>query len=128
MVGFIIAIILAAVDFIAGDLNELRNYKLVCSYEIFDILSERIYVCRRKGAQHLEEVYGSRGIVNELITGKTWNSSFHLIADIHGILMELRPMTPDDWWLIKREFHHKQAPMYFIGLDVFDKRCPDIDA
>merc|ERR1712039_222288 len=71
MVGFIIAIILAAVDFIAGDLNELRNYKLVCSYEIFDILSERIYVCRRKGAQHYEEVYGSRGIVNELITGKT---------------------------------------------------------
>lgn len=127
--GFVAALVLILVDFIAGDLQSLMWYRLNCSYEIIKILPNRVFICRRNGASHQEECFGARGRVAESITGLgAWQRSFYIIADIHGVLTELRPVKRETWHQIYDEQCATARPLSFGALDVLSEDYPAINS
>lgn len=120
---------LMIIDFFAGDLQTLLWYRLNCSYEIIKILPNRVFICRRHGASHQEEVFGSRGTVAESITALgAWQRSFYIIADINGVLAELRPVNRETWLSIYDEQCESSKDLSFQGIDVFTEDHPAIGA
>lgn len=128
LVGFSAAIALMVVDVLLGDLQTLMWYRLNCSYEIIKILPNRVFICRRHGASHQEDVFGTRGRVAESISGLgAWSRSFYIIADINGILAELRPVSEETWKSIYNE-QRGSRELTFLGRDVFSEDYPAVGA
>lgn len=124
--GFILSLIAMLVDIIAGDFRTLLDYRFTCCYTIEKVLPNRVYVCRRHGAADYERKFGVRGNVHEKISGKgVWDNSCILIADIHGIITELRPMGYADWFdLLKRVERTEQMEKCY-GIGIYDNTLPD---
>merc|ERR1719223_14248 len=101
-----------------------------CSYEVLMPLPNRIFICRRHGAAHSRDVYGSCLPVNEKITGMgSWAPDFVLIADVSGLICELRPMRKEDWKLLVEEHAlNPKAPQRYFGMDVFAPGSATVDA
>merc|ERR1719188_2476451 len=68
VIGFIIALGAFVVDLILGDLATVLDYRYTCNYEVIRILPNRVFICKRKGAAHYEDEFGSRGEVHEWLT------------------------------------------------------------
>jgi len=120
-VGFFIALFLGIIEIILGDGAALLATRYQCSYEIVEKMPNRVYVCRRHGAAHSQEIFRRGPPVHEMISGIAgWTSDCVIIADIQGIIMELHPMSNMDWkalWLQKQacEDHIHR----YVGLDIF---------
>jgi hypothetical protein len=121
LVGSIVVIACAFVDVALGDLGSFFNYKLHCKHVIVKIpTNSRLMICERFGAHHQEEIFGSRGHVEEEISGfANWKHTNSLIADIHGLVVELRPLEVEDWLKVRDQFYKSQTPLPYICLDVF---------
>jgi len=129
-VGFVIALMICVLEILLGDGSAVSAYRLHCSYEVLRPLPNRIFVCRRKGAAHSEETVGRSEPVCEKITGiGYWEEDMALIADVKGLIVELRPMSRKDWDLIWAEKRDKEDVIHrFIGLDVYSPGAATIDA
>lgn len=128
--GFIIAIAFCVGEIVIGDGGALGGYRLHCSYEVIRVLPNRIFVCRRHGAAHSADILGRSLPVNEKITGMgNWQPDFVLIADVKGLIVELRPMSINDWKLVFTEkmIDHETIHRY-IGLDVYSPGAATIDS
>lgn len=135
ILGFIVALLFCFLEMILGDGGAILAYRLHCSYEVIRPLPNRIFICRRHGAAHSQDI-GEKFIhVSEKITGMgSWQEDFAIIADVKGLLLELKPMSKDDW---KRIFVESQLPEdetngpvihRFIGLDVYSPGAATVDA
>jgi len=125
IIGLVVAIAAFLNDLLMGDLKAVQNYRHMCSYEILRVLPKRVFVCRRNGAAHLEDEFGSRGVVSPDISGiGSWEQTYSLIADMHGILVELRPMSEEDWARLRVEYEQRRQGMSFAGLDVYNDKMP----
>lgn len=130
MLGFTIAIAFCLGEILIGDGSALTGYRLHCSYEVIRVLPNRIFVCRRHGAAHSADILGRSLPVNEKITGMgNWMPDFVLIADVKGLIVELRPMDVMDWKLVFQEkMMNHEAIHRYIGLDVYSPGAATIDA
>lgn len=130
MVGFGIALAICVLEIMVGDGGAISGYRLHCSYEVIRVLPNRIFVCRRHGAAHSHDILGRSQPVNEKITGMgNWQADFVLIADVKGLIVELRPMTFNDWKLVFTEkMMNNDAIHRFIGLDVYSPGAATIDS
>jgi len=127
MIAYLVALILLLVDLWKGDLQTVWCYRLNCHYEVIKDLPGRVFICRRHGASHLEHMFGDRGQVDEMIHGMgTWNRNFYLIADINGMLAELRPVHVDDLLKIYDEWCEKSVDLSFYALDSFGVEFPTV--
>ncbi|CAE8604183.1 unnamed protein product, partial [Polarella glacialis] len=93
MTFIILALLVTGFDFVDQDLRLIMNYRLLCSYELIAVLPNRVYVCKRIGAAHVEEVTGEKRPIGECIIGRLWRSDFALIADLNGVLVQLHRPT-----------------------------------
>lgn len=130
LIGFLVALVLCIVEMVLGDGGAICAYRLHCSYEVLQPLPNRIFVCRRHGAAHSADVIGRGNPVDEKISGfGHWASDYALIADVKGLIVELRPMDAADWKLL---FQEKQidsdAVHRYIGLDVYSPGAATVDA
>eukprot|EP00448_Togula_jolla_P025137 CAMPEP_0170650748 /NCGR_PEP_ID=MMETSP0224-20130122/45981_1 /TAXON_ID=285029 /ORGANISM="Togula jolla, Strain CCCM 725" /LENGTH=152 /DNA_ID=CAMNT_0010982457 /DNA_START=68 /DNA_END=527 /DNA_ORIENTATION=- len=115
---------IALADIVGGDGSMLLCYKLTCSYKILRVLP---FCLSSGGAAVLEDTLETRVKVDAAITGlATWERSFVLICDIHGLLIELEPMTIADWEKIRHEFSSTTMEPYFCNLGVFNEDHPSI--
>lgn len=115
--GLILALLVAMVDFAVGDGSMIFALRLQCCYEIMQVLPQRLFICQRKGACDLETLCGKRGAVSEMVSGFCpWESSHTLIADIQGIIVELRPMELKDWQRLTKA----EKNLHFLGVDIYD--------
>lgn len=128
--GFIVALIFCIAEIVAGDIGSLIAYRLHCSYEIVKTLPNRIFICRRLGAAHSQTEDSRSNGVSEKITGMgSWQEDFALIADVKGLIVELRPMSLEDWKLVTMEKQEKEDMIHrYIGLDVYSPGAATIDA
>jgi len=139
-IGLTIAIFLLGLDIFFGDFEMLRNSRLNCQYEVIRALPNRVLVCRRHGAVQNEKIYGLRGQVDECVSGvATWATNMYLIADIQGLLVELRPMSEKEWVKLNNVYQilctsntqaakaGKKMPSYY-GLDTYSDIRPSLDA
>lgn len=128
--GFIVAIVFCIAEIIAGDIGSLIAYRLHCSYEVVKALPNRIFICRRLGAAHSQSEDSRSNAVSEKITGMGfWQEDFALIADVKGLIVELRPMSLEDWKLVFMEKQEDEGIVHrYIGLDVYSPGAATIDA
>lgn len=101
---------------------------LHCHYEILRIYPNRVVLCRRVGGSY-ETARLSKPAHQDVTGIGNWEQTFILIADIHGILYELRPVTIKDWkalWESHRakEDDEEDSRPVFVGLDVFWEEEP----
>jgi len=128
--GFVGALIMCLLEILIGDLGALVAARYLCNYEILRVIPNRIYVCRRHGAAHSQEIFGDVVPVSERITGMgAWQSDFALIADVKGVVMELQPMTKDDWkaMFLEKQMNEEHIHRY-LGLDVYSPGAATTDA
>lgn len=119
LVGFLLTLGAAVADFLSGDVVALYSFRFHCSYEILQSLPNRVNLCYRHGAAFLEEKFGGRGLVPEKVTGMASDRHHHLIADIGDLILELRPLTEDDWQAIfERHIHGAEPePIPYVNLE-----------
>eukprot|EP00932_Pfiesteria_piscicida_P015878 SRR837773.2885.p2 GENE.SRR837773.2885~~SRR837773.2885.p2 ORF type:complete len:260 (-),score=76.70 SRR837773.2885:35-724(-) len=126
IIGYLGAIACMIVDVVFGDLVALRSIGLYCRYEVITACPQRVFVCRRVGAAWIEEAFGHRGVVNEKVSGfPTWEKHHTLIADIQGMLVELRPITKAEWETLYDQNVVFSEPLSFLALDLYNKKTPD---
>jgi len=124
VIGTVLVVLLSAVDFALGDLSQLLSYRHLCAYEVLSMLPNRVLICQRRGAAHFEDTFGDRGLVPEAISGMgSWARSFTLIADMHGLLFELRPMSQADWQALRIRIDTNRKVPPFVGLDIYSDHC-----
>lgn len=125
-IGFLAAVVCVIVDIFFGDLTAVRSIAWYCHYEVMIPLPNRVFICRRVGAAWMEDTFGTRGQVSEKVTGfPLWDKTHTLIADIQGMLMELRPITRTEWETLYDQNVVYTEPMAFLGLDLFTRQTPD---
>mmetsp|Transcript_57627 Transcript_57627/g.146530 ORF Transcript_57627/g.146530 Transcript_57627/m.146530 type:complete len:371 (-) Transcript_57627:93-1205(-) len=125
LLAFVIAMVAASVDLMKGDFEALRWFGLHCRYDVVKVLPSRVFACRRVGACYSEDIFGSRPKVDEVVSGFfPWEHDHVLIADIQGILMELRPMQLDDWLAIYDQNVVGSEALSFLSLDMFNNEMP----
>jgi len=121
LLGFFLTIVLAIVDFVQGDLAALLAYKLHCTYRVLHSLEGRLWVCYRDGAFAWEEMFGDRGKVHEDVSNlAVWERRHHLIADIGDLLVELQPLSEDDWAALRERYLVGSDPIPYLAIDAFD--------
>lgn len=132
--GFFACILVFVTDFTFGDCVQLIHYRYLCRYKVMRELPGDLFVCRRIGAAHLEESFGSRGKIPYEITGFAfWKRTYTLICNLHGLLVELRPMEKADWDMISEDLlaervAGRSAELYYYSLGVYNKGRPNYEA
>eukprot|EP00435_Cladocopium_sp_Y103_P075688 s3_g62.t1 len=112
---------------------------------VLDQLPARVFLCSRQGAAHLDDVLGQRlGITTEVI-GCAWDSRYSLIADLGGMICELRrPRLPELYALLQEglfsperwtleipeveEFQENQEDYGFLSVKCFSTDRPNFDS
>lgn len=128
ILGYLLVLIICGCDLYYGDVRMLATYRLHCHYEILRIYPNRVVLCRRVGGSY-ETARLSKPAHQDVTGIGNWEQTFILIADIHGILYELRPVTIKDWkalWESHRakEDDEEDSRPVFVGLDVFWEEEP----
>lgn len=127
IVGFVLGFVTCLGEFGLGDGGALKSYRLHCSYEVLRALPNRIFICRRIGAAGSEQANRDIPPVNECVTGMgAWQLNYALIADVKGLIVELKPMSQNDWTEVYEERHIRGHR--FIGLDIYNPSAPTVDA
>lgn len=121
-IGFVV------VDFITGDLRLLGNYRLLCTYSIIHELPRRVFVCRRHGAAHLKDVVGERKPISEAITGTLWRDDMSLIADLNGLLVELRRPALHEATMMHEEYQERCVDHGFLSVPTYTRDRPCFSA
>jgi hypothetical protein len=115
------------VDVLYGDLQRLSVFKYSCHYEIMQALPNRVFVCKRHGVAHNEGYFRRmfiRGEVDSDLTGTGWSKILALVADVQGILFELRPMDAEEWFQFGCDYMSDPFPRKFTGLDCYNDQWP----
>lgn len=126
--GFVVVLATMGADVLLGDLRVFLTARLLASWEITHCLPRRLFVCKRHGAMSYEKRFGARGKIPEEVVGfSPWASDQALIADIQGVLVELRPMTDHAWELLYEQSNHDER-IGVVGLDIFSDKFPTLRA
>mmetsp|Transcript_6278 Transcript_6278/g.11771 ORF Transcript_6278/g.11771 Transcript_6278/m.11771 type:complete len:492 (-) Transcript_6278:69-1544(-) len=126
IVAAVLCTILAIADLILGDAIIIRAFRFNASYEIQKALGNRVYVCKRIGGEQAKQFGFSIGVDPSVSGLETWTSEHIMIADIEGMIMELRPMRIKDWIQAEAALEQQQGhgseliPLVFTGLDLVE--------
>lgn len=125
LIGCVVILLCLLVDFL-GDLQAVASARLLCRYKVIKECPNRIFVCRRFGGAFLTQDYAE---VSPLVTGVgAWTDELALIAEVRGLIVQLKPMLLEDWEYVCRTKALNGEPMRYMGLDLFNKEHPDMDA
>lgn len=103
--GYIIATVMSLLDIVTGDGVALLCRGLECKYEIIRELPNNVWVCKRKdgqpeGSGSTTQAKRDRVKIHSGICGvHNWDECLDLvlIADVHGLLVELVRPNKDEW-------------------------------
>lgn len=115
--AFVVIILILLFDFCVGDFVSLNNIGSHCTYEVLKQLPKRIFVCRREGGAFINR--GDCGKISEIVTGMAHMDDMEMIAEVRGIVVQLLPMTRQDWFMAWDQLTNTGTHVSFMGLDVF---------
>lgn len=55
-----------------------------------------------------------------------WTTQNHLIVELEGLMVELRPMRKEDWSKAAQEFSETNVPITYVSLPLCEYDGPDI--
>jgi len=118
--GAVISVALALLDICLGDGNSLASYRFLCKYEVLREMPGRVFICQRHGAAHQEDAFGPRGAVDQCVTDMgAWKHNYSLIADLKGLVVELRPVDPEEWKAAAELYYKTKEVLPYVTLPVF---------
>mmetsp|Transcript_29776 Transcript_29776/g.69260 ORF Transcript_29776/g.69260 Transcript_29776/m.69260 type:complete len:452 (-) Transcript_29776:215-1570(-) len=124
LLGFVLISVCLLIDFLAGDIGQIIDFKHTCTYEVVRSLANRVYVCKRIGAGYTKE-YMERPFVDEFVSGVgNWDHTYVILCDLMGIVVELQPMQLEDWVQVMDSAKSALDPVNFISLNVYNDECP----
>lgn len=131
--GFLIGCACVCLEILIGDLSALASVRLHCSYTVLRSLPNRVFICQRVGAAGSERLSTTSPPVDQKITGiGEWQVNMALIADVKGLIVELRPMGKVEWAALFEELLASNEPSElcyrFIGLDLYSPSAATVDA
>lgn len=124
MVCILLSIVIIALDFFTGDMRVLKNVRFLASYSIIAELPNRIYLCKRHGAAHFQDVVGEREKIADAVIGKGFKSTMALIADLNGLLVELRRPTLKEAQMMHEEYQESCTDHGFLSLRTYTRERP----
>lgn len=122
-IGSVLLIACVVAELALGDLRILTTYRFHCSYEVERALGQRCFVCARHGAATLYQEFTKLSFapIDEIITGvPLWTQNHHLICELDGFMVELKPMTRDDWKRASKEYNWHLKALTYISLPVVE--------
>jgi len=119
-VGAGLVLILVLLEVWAGDLTFFSTYRFHCSYKIMKCIGGRVYVCEREGAMGMNAYTGREAdkMAPHVSTLPKWTVMNHIIAELEGLMVELRPMSPEDWRRAAEDFSWNLTPVTFVSLPI----------
>ncbi|OLP93923.1 hypothetical protein AK812_SmicGene24098 [Symbiodinium microadriaticum] len=104
---------------VPAEVFSLWSYRFECSYKVLDELPDRVFLCSRRGAAHLDDVMGAR---------LAWDPRYSLIADIRGLLCELRRPRLEELQELIETFQESQEDFGFFSVKCFSSDRPNYAA
>mmetsp|Transcript_37522 Transcript_37522/g.88178 ORF Transcript_37522/g.88178 Transcript_37522/m.88178 type:complete len:420 (-) Transcript_37522:196-1455(-) len=128
-IGSSLLFVLVSVEIILGDCFFFPSYRFHCSYRILRSLGCRVYVCEREGAVGMPAVVGRTPdkMPHRIVQLPKWTTQNHLIVELEGLMVELRPMRKEDWSKAAQEFSETNVPITFVSLPLCEYDGPDIE-
>lgn len=123
--GSVLTITCVALEILLGDVRLITTYRFHCSYEVVSSIGCRCFVCIRHGAATLYQEFKKLpfGPIDEKLTGvPLWTHNHHLVCELDGFMVELKPMTKEDWRRASREYNWHLKALTFISLPVVDEK------
>lgn len=126
--GTILVILLVLLEFWAGDCSFFSTYRFHCSYKLIRCVGGRVFVCEREGAKGLNSQLGREPdrVAPEISKLPKWTALNHLIAEMEGLMVELRPMTAEDWSAAAQDYKKNLTTVSFVSLPVFEYEGPTL--
>lgn len=122
-IGSLLLLVCVAAEIALGDLRIMTTYRFHCTYEVVGSRGQRCFVCTREGASTQYSEFNMKFVpIDERVTGvAAWTECHHLICDLDGFLVELRPMTREDWKTASKEYNWHLKALTFVSLPVVDQ-------
>eukprot|EP00441_Pelagodinium_beii_P035501 CAMPEP_0197640802 /NCGR_PEP_ID=MMETSP1338-20131121/14960_1 /TAXON_ID=43686 ORGANISM="Pelagodinium beii, Strain RCC1491" /NCGR_SAMPLE_ID=MMETSP1338 /ASSEMBLY_ACC=CAM_ASM_000754 /LENGTH=486 /DNA_ID=CAMNT_0043213679 /DNA_START=25 /DNA_END=1482 /DNA_ORIENTATION=- len=130
LIPILLSIFVILADFWNGDVQAIQAYRFMCSYKIIKEIPPRVFAVKRSGAAHLEEdLVGKRPRITANITGFTWARGNVLIADLNGILVELRRPRLDEWKVLLQAYQADfTKEIGFLSLGCYTPERPNYES
>eukprot|EP00439_Symbiodinium_sp_Y106_P042535 s2907_g5.t1 len=103
-----LSLLTLVVDFVFGDMFMLWSYRFECSYKVLDELPDRV--------------------ISTEVTGSAWDPRYSLIADIRGLLCELRRPRLEELQELIETFQESQEDFGFFSIKCFSSDRPNFAA
>lgn len=108
------------------DISLLYYYGMTCTYEVMRVLPNRVFVCRRTGGGYEDEDHyhlNTTPVVHEDVSGfAEWYSSMAILADVMGMIVELKPTSPEEWESLSVAMRSAD-PIPFFAVNCFNAAC-----
>lgn len=127
LAGYILCFVTIFMDALLGDKPALFATRFWCHYEIVRELPERLFVCTRVGAAHLEQKLGESPPIPNVIHGLgSWQPRYMLALEIGGMLCKLEPITKQEWEVIYQGYAFEEKNYKYISLGLFSDATPEM--
>ncbi|CAE7368851.1 ftsH [Symbiodinium natans] len=127
-IGSTLLFLLVSTEIILGDCYFFPSYRFHCRYNILRSLGCRVYVCERDGAVGMPAVVSRTPdkMPHQIVQLPKWTTQNHLIVELEGLMVELRPMRKEDWSKAAQEFGETQDPITFVSLPLCEYDGPEM--
>jgi len=127
VIGSTLLFLLVSIEIVLGDFYFFPSYRFHCRYNIMRSLGCRVYVCERDGAVGMPAAVGRTPdkVDSKVVQLPKWTTQNHIIAELEGLIVELRPLRPEDWTKAAQEYEETRTPLKFVSLPVHEYDGPE---
>lgn len=127
-VGYILCFGSILFDVVSGDLAKASSFRFWCKYNTLRELPNRVFICRREGASHLEELQGLSRPIDAIVHGMgIWQRRRWMLAcEICGVICKLEPITAPEWRTMWEHCVRNGTTCTYLGMDLFDQTTPEM--
>lgn len=131
LIGYLLHVAVVPYEIVRGDLLWVGSAAYACSYRLLKKLSDDVWVCHRQGGGQAQEFFGGHTRIPMEVTGVPPDSETALVANIQGLLVELKPLNDGDGEALL-EFKYDagraaaddSALLRYFGTDLYDEQYP----
>jgi len=127
-VGYILCFGSILLDIVSGDLAKATSFRFWCTYQTLRELPNRVFICRREGASHLEELQGLSRPIDSIVHGMgTWQRRrWMLVCEMCGVICKLEPVTAPEWRAMWEDSFRTGTTCTYVSMDLFDDKTPEM--
>lgn len=122
ILAIVIALSIGIHDIVRGDISIALSMSNAGHFEILRELPKSVFICRYSGPSAVvKDFKRGRNTLDDSISGMKTREvpEVCLVADVHGLLCLLEPMSSDDWEEICRYISNAGEEVRFAGVNLY---------